>query len=89
MLKKTVKKLVLTLLALLMLNSCKLETIVILDKVTPNSIKPYPIKDTLANAIMFKFLNGEKPFWGREHKNSDFYNVGDTVMCYFKNNKKN
>jgi hypothetical protein len=37
---------------------------------------------------MFKFLNGDKPFWGREHENSDEYNIGDTVMCYFKPVKK-
>jgi hypothetical protein len=83
-----VKKLVLAFSILLLLNSCKLETIVILDKATPNSIKPYPIKDSLANAIMFKFLNSDKPFWGREHENSDEYNIGDTVMCYFRPIKK-
>lgn len=82
------KKLVSSLLMLLILNSCNLQTIVILDKATPNSIKPYPIKDTLANAIMFKFLNGDKPFWGRENENSDEYNIGDTVMCYFRPIKK-
>lgn len=74
----------LLLFSLLFLSSCKLQTIIIVDKVTPNSIKPYPIRDTLSNAIKFKFLDSECFFWGRENELSDFYNIGDTVMCYFK-----
>jgi hypothetical protein len=82
-----VKKIVLFLLLTLILNSCNLYTVVVLDRIKPNSKNPYPIKDTTSNAVKFKFLGSDKEFWARDKKNNVFYNVGDTVDCYFKPNK--
>lgn len=81
------KKIVLALILVLTVTSCNMYKVVILDKIKPNSIKPYPIRDTTANAVMFKFLDSDKIFWAREHINSDLYDIGDTVMCYFRINK--
>ena len=86
--KNIVKKIVLALLSILILNSCNLYTVVVLDRIEPNSIKPYPIKDTTSNAVKFKFLNSDRIFWAREQEDFDFYEIGDTVVCYFKESKR-
>lgn len=68
----------------LTLSSCQLYQVVILDKVMPKTIRPYPISDTTSIATKIQFLGGGNVIWVRDKFDGIDYEIGDTIVCYFK-----
>ena len=68
----------------LTLSSCQLYNVVVLDKVTPKTVYPYPIRDTTSIATKILFLNNQNVMWVRDKFNDIDYEIGDTIICYFK-----
>jgi hypothetical protein len=71
----------------ILLSSCKLYTVVVLEKIKPGDTTPYPIKDTTSNAVKIYILDNSKTMWSRDKNKFVEFEVGDTLDCYFKEYK--
>lgn len=86
------RKILFLILTTIILNSCKLQKVIIVEKWDPvdwHENRVYPIKDTMACAVGFTQMGGEKVFYGRDKRCyiiSEF-ELGDTILVYFKYSK--